>query len=443
MKRLLVLFPTSWDAPQLEACRAAWEGRYEILWGAPPDEDCRWDFDALGYIDQLAGAAAPPFDGVLTSSDYPGAAVAAGVARARGLPGPSPRAVLTAAHKHASRRVQQRAVPAATPRFALVDPRRPEAALPELAFPCFVKPVKGSFSLHARRVDSLDELLAFFAAPAIQEFARFYGAIFDRLCARYTRIATPARCFIAEELVDGLQVTVEGFAHGDRVTVLGVVDSVLHPVTRSFVRFDYPSALPPEVQRRMEAVTTRVVTALGLRDTLFNVELTYRPDTGALFVLEVNPRICGQFADLYQKVDGTHGYEVALALAAGLVPRWHRGEGRYRRAASFPLRRFEPARVERAPGPAQVAAAEALFPQTRVWVETAAGLELADFADGNDGASARYGVVNLGADSAEEMAARFAIVEERLGFRFAPLPGGAETWRQEREPCPERRPSST
>jgi hypothetical protein len=197
------------------------------------------------------------------------------------------------------------------------------------------------------------------------------------------------------------------------------VDSTLHE-GGSFARFDYPSALPGRVQERMAAIARRVVAALGLDATLWNIEMMYDAAADRVAIVEVNPRVCGQFADLYQKVDGTHSYEIALALCTGRAPRTARGAGRYAAAASFPLRVFEPTAVDAAPGPEAIAAAERVFDQTLVWSECRAGEELRDFAN-EDGASQRYAVLNLGGASRGELAARCAVVQERLGYRLRPL----------------------
>jgi hypothetical protein len=214
---------------------------------------------------------------------------------------------------------------------------------------------------------------------------------------------------------------VEGWSAGGEIEVLGVVDSVLHPTTRSFLRFDYPSSLPPEVVGRMEEVTRRVIAHLGLEPSLFNVEMIWDPASDRLAILEINPRLCGQFADLYEKVDGTNGYEVALALAAGERPRARRRKGAFAVAASVPLRVFEPVRVAAAPGDAECRAAEALHPATLVWNEVAAGDELGDFLRLEDGQSHRYGVINLGAGDREDLLGRARQVLDRLGYRFEPL----------------------
>jgi hypothetical protein len=207
--------------------------------------------------------------------------------------------------------------------------------------------------------------------------------------------------------------------------VIGIVDSTLHP-NGSFARFDYPSRLPRAVQQRMADVARRVVPALGLERTLFNIELMLDRESDRIQIVEVNPRICGQFADLYQKVDGTNGYELALSLCTGRKPRIEPGRGEFAAAASLPLRVFEPMRVLAAPDARDVSAAEALFPQTLVWSECTAGEELADFEVDEDGGSHRYAVVNLGGASRVQIGERCEAVEARLGFRMQPLRGTAD-----------------
>lgn len=165
----------------------------------------------------------------------------------------------------------------------------------------------------------------------------------------------------------------------------------------------------------------RVVAELGLDRTLFNIEMTWEAATDRIAIVEVNPRLCGQFADLYQKVDGTSGYEVALDLATGGDPRPRRGAGPYAAAASFPLRVFAPARVTAAPDAAALARAEALHPGTLVWSECAPGDALADFDVDEDGASHRYAVVNLGGADRGDLDARLAEVRDALGYAMAPL----------------------
>jgi ATP-grasp domain len=418
--RVLVVLATHWDARQLDACRDAWGEAVEPCFPEPDDVTCPSDFDVLGFIDRAVAGELGRIDGVMSSSDYPGATVAAAIATRLGLPGPRPECVIGASHKYYSRLAQRRAAPEAVPRFALVDPASPGAPAP-LPFPFFVKPVKGAFSVLARRVDDAETLARLLASPAVREFTGDYMRIFNRLVAALTPFEVDGRWFLAEELVSGRLVTVEGFVCEGETELLGIVDSGLHAGTGSFERFDYPSSLPADVQARMADVARRVVRELGLDRSPFNIEMVWRQDTDRIAIIEVNPRLCGQFADLYQKVDGTHGYAVALDLCRGRRPRVVRGAGPYAAAASFPLRVYAPARVCSAPDAAGIARVEALFPGTLVWSECAAGDELADFEVDEDGASHRYAVVNLGAASREDLDARLATVRERLGYELAPL----------------------
>jgi len=417
VRDVLSVFETHWDRKQIAACGEGVHSRFAVHFPPPADADCEADLDVLAFIDRQAADARVA--GVLSSSDYPGAAVAAAIASRLGLPGPRPERVLESAHKWYSRIAQREVAPEAVPAFELIDPRRPHSL--SLAFPCFVKPVKGSFSVLARRVSSQSELEAFLSSPVVSELGAGYLRIFDVLRESLTSLEVSGRHFIAEELLLGDLVTVEGFACDGEFSLLGIVDSILHPETRSFVRFDYPSRLPDAVQRRMIDIAARIASRLGLERTLLNIEMTWDAARDRIGVIEVNPRLCGQFADLYQKVDGVSGYEIALELCTGAHPRLARRRGRHAFASSVPLRVFEPVHVSRAPESADVAAAEALFADTLVWSECRSGDVLSDFERGEDGQSHRYAVINLGAPDPASLAQRFAAIRERLGYVFAPL----------------------
>lgn len=431
-RRVLVLFETQWDRKQLAACADRWRARTEFVFPEPDDVECPSDFDPDAYVAAAVGGEFGTIDGVLSSSDYPGATIAAAIATGLGLPGPQPERVLVASHKYYSRLAQRDVVPESVPRFALLDPRRPEDP-PPLPLPFFAKPVKGAFSVLARRIGDERELRAFLESPAVREFGRDYLAIFNRMLARYTAHEIDGHWFLAEELLYGQLVTVEGYVCDGTVEVFGIVDSTLHP-NGSFARFDYPSALPAAAQARMANIAERVVEALGLERCLFNIEMMYDASTDRAWIVELNPRICGQFADLYQKVDGTNTYEIALALCTGTRPRIEKGRGRYPAAASFPLRVFEPMHVLEAPSDGEVTAAEALFPQTLVWSECNAGEHLADFDVDEDGGSHRYAVINAGGSSREELGQRCAAVESRLHYRMGPLGPGRRSSHPPEEP---------
>ncbi len=386
----------------------------------PFDHECPWDFDVLGFLEGQV-AEGRDVDGIFSSSDYPGAIVAAAVSERLGLPGPSAASILRSAHKYYSRIAQREAAPESTPWFELVDPKLPRGGLTGLHFPCFIKPVKGAFSVMSGRLDSGDDLDSFLSKPALAEFLTQYVFLFNRLVRGLSDLEHSGNHFIVEDLLKGRQVTVEGFATENAVEILGIVDSVRHPGTRSFVRFDYPSTLSRRVQARMREVAVSVVRELKLKHTLFNIEMMYDLRRDRVFIVEVNPRMCGQFADLYEKVDGRSGYDVALALAVGEPPPPKIEKTGYRVASSFPMRIFEPARVADAPSLEQIAEVEQRFEGTRIWPESAKGDVLDDFESLEDGRSFRYAVINLAAANWDALFLRFDEMTRALGYRFEPL----------------------
>lgn len=418
-ERVLIVFPTQWDANQLQACRPAWEERFEVELATPADGDCDWDFDIFGFMEDCL--AKPGIDGVMSSSDYPGATVAGAIASGRGLPGPRPERVIACSHKYASRELQQRVVPEAVPRYELLDPENLQ--IPSFGFPCFVKPVKGAFSMMSGRFDSMQALRDFFERDCMRDFRMQYVHLFNQLVRRFTNLRHDGTWFLAEELLRGQQVTVEGFVGPAGIDILGIVDSETHPETGSFLCFSFPSRLPNPVQQRMHDIARRLVSASGCTQMFFNIEMIHDPASDRIGVVEVNPRLCGQFADLYEKVLGVNSYVLALELATGGTPRLPNARnvrGTHDSAASFPLRVFQPVRVERAPGEAELHAARALFPGTLIWPECGTGDVLEDFA-AEDGRSCRYAVVNLGGSNRRELEERLELVLECLGYSLAPL----------------------
>src|SRR6185503_5260030 len=191
--------------------------------------------------------------------------------------------------------------------------------------------------------------------------------------------------------------------------------------------FHYPSHLPPAVQERMGRVACDVAVALGLERTLFNVEFFHDAARERVTLIEVNPRLCGQFGDLYANVDGTSGFELALALACGDSPSVRRGAGPYRAAASIPLRAFRTTRLLRAPSAEEQRAAARRFPGTLVWSECRNDDVLRVASDVEDGQSVRYGVVNLGGADRDDIQARLAAIVHDLAFEFVPLDDAGST----------------
>jgi len=329
MRDILVICPQERDLNAIAA--AGLEERYRVHY-AGSDLDQLDSFDPRAFLEESAGF---PADGVVGSKDR-SALLAALLAERRGLPGPTPKALAAFQHKPTSRALQARVAPWAVPRFAPLG-----AELP-FAFPFFVKPVVGRLSQNALRVDGPADLLG------LQEI--------DSYTTRYAQIAElagldgdAAHGFLAEELLEGMEVTYEGYVHRGRVTTIGVTDSVKYPGTNSFERFEYPTILSEARQAEIEEIAARVVPAHGFDGGFFNLEL-FVPDEGPARIIEVNGRLASQFAPLVQALHGRSTYDALFELACGHDPRWRTGRPNGV-GVSYCLRVFEDAFVDGAPDP--------------------------------------------------------------------------------------------
>ena len=141
-------------------------------------------------------------------------------------------------------------------------------------------------------------------------------------------------------------------------------------------------------------------------------------DAGAA-VLLINPRMASQFADLYEKLDGTSSYTVLLDIAQDRAPRFMRRQGRCGFAASFVLRSFEDHIVTALPAKADLDQLARLYPDIRIELHATVGRKLSD--EFQDGRSYRYGIVNLGGRDRPDVLEQFEACRESLGIALQPI----------------------
>ncbi|HET8606642.1 MAG TPA: ATP-grasp domain-containing protein [Gaiellaceae bacterium] len=324
MRDLLIVCPS----PRDRAAAAGVEGYRVRTVGRDADEG---GFDPAAILRE---ADALPADGVVGSKDR-SALLAALVAARRGLPGPAPAAVLRCQHKPSARALEAAAAPEAVPAYAELDGTLPFPP------PFFVKPVVGRLSHGSFRLDRAEQL----PAPLVDA----YRESFARMAALAGLDGLRFDGHLAEQLVDGAEVTLEGYVHAGEVVLVDATDSVFYPGTRSFQRFECPSRLPPGRLEELAALARRVVGALSLEGAFFNVELAV-PARGAPRLIEVNARIASQFAPLVQATQGRSTYDALFALACGDDPDWQAREPEGV-AVSWVIRVFADARVEAVPEP--------------------------------------------------------------------------------------------
>jgi hypothetical protein len=411
--RVLVLFPNAWDRVQLGKPR--YQGAYDFIYEGDdffkfPGTLKLITFDACGYIEALAERYRGRIDGVLSTDEYVGAIIAAGVARELGLPGGDPARIIEAQHKYYSRLTQHRLEIAGTPDATLI----PLAGADERAlagrFPMFVKPAKGTFSLFAKLCPDFAALARHLDFGVFERLAlRRVTKPFNDLLRRYTDFPHDANWFVGETPLTGDQVTVDGFVDRGHVQIMGIVDSVMFVGTQTFERFEYPSRLPPPVQERMVEMTRRFVAGLGIPHGQFNVELFYDRARDRLAIIEINPRLSYQFADLYEYVDGSNTYDVLLDLTLGRPTSFAHRAGEFKKSASFVLRTFRGRRLRSVPSEREQEQFRARYQEATLKIYGDAGQSLK--SEMRAMGSYRYGIVNVAANSLLDL---FAIHEDAI-----------------------------
>jgi hypothetical protein len=378
--------------------------------------------DLLASAQDRLAAFAGPIDAIIGFWDFPVSAMLP-LLRARcGLFTGPVEEVVMCEHKYWSRLIQ-RAVIDEYPRFGLVDPFRDSEPPAGVRFPMWVKPVKSFSSLLAFRVSNCDEFLC--ALAKIRARIDWVGDPFDAFLSRVDLPAEIAgiggRFCLAEEAATGRQVTVEGYRYRGEVVIYGVVDSVRYDNCSSFRRYQYPSSLPASVCVRMADLTRRVVEAIGLERTTFNVEYFWDADTDAIVLLEINPRHSQSHATLFEDVDGMANHQVALRLALDRDPQFPSGTGPLAVSAKCFVRSFSDGVVRRFPGRKEIEDIEATVSGASVDVAVRAGDRLSALR-GQDSYSYELARVYLGASDEAELTAKFEQVEAALSFEIEPVP---------------------
>jgi hypothetical protein len=331
---VLLVCPQERDLAAIEV--AGLSARYEVI-PAGADLDTAFRFDAPAYLDDWE---AVDVDGVVGTKDR-STLLAALLAERKGLPGLSLQALVACQHKPSSRALQCRVAPEATPAFATLDGADELPMQP----PFFVKPVVGRLSQGAATINSAADLRR---VPRTSAYQRAYADL-----ARLVGLPPQAvHGLLAEELMSGAEVTLEGYSHGGRVTVIGVTDSVKYPGHSSFERFEYPTSLGPRRRAELGRLTEKLIPALGFDGGFFNIEF-FVPATGPARIIEVNGRIASQFAPLVQELHGRSTYDALFALACGDDPAWSAEEPEGV-AISYCVRVFEDSLVTAVPEPEDV-----------------------------------------------------------------------------------------
>ena len=420
LPRVGLLFGYDWDADGFAALgdRARFDHAGFDLFTFPSNAHLI-HFDLQRFARrQAARGRRLGWSAVVSHHEQFGALAAALVAEELGLPGATPESVLAAQHKLHARQVLQRVAPDNTVDCCALDVRYGEDIPAGLAYPAFVKPVKAAFSVLAREVHSRDEL------QAHTRFGRRELWVIRRLVEPFERVlqqrlpqAGTAHSLMLEELLPLAtpQFNLDGWVWRGQAQMLGVVDAIMYPGTQAFMRWEHPSRLELRVHQRALDVAQKFLAAVGYTHGFFNMEFFHDPASDRLSVIEFNPRLASQFADLYRRVQGRDAHAMSLALALGQDPAsLPRSQPTAGAAASQVYRSFDPTAHVRMPDADQLARMAQAFPDARLFVYPKAGHSLA--RDFKWLGSYRHGIVHLGGRDAADLRERTVRASQMLGW---------------------------
>lgn len=420
-KRTLVLFNYDWDAVGFaSAAKSLGELQPAVagfdLFSFPSNAHLAW-FDIEKFVDKLAlRAAKEGWTAVVSHHEQFGALAAAMLAEKMGWPGTSVNAVLACQHKLYARKVLQRVCPEVNINALLLDTQYGGDIPDGLNYPLFIKPVKAAFSVLARVVHSREELVAHTRFDRWELWViRHLVEPFERVFQKRLGPSQSAHRMMVEDTVNAAQFNLDGYVWKGQAAMFGVVDAVMYPGTQAFMRWDFPSVLPTQVQQRALEVAQKFLSAIGFEHGMFNMEFFHDPATDKLMVIEFNPRMASQFSDLYQRVGGLDLHACSMAMARGRHPdSVAKTPATAGVASSLVYRSFRPGEHCPMPNAAQTARFLEEFPD---------GLVLPFPKDPGSTArdfkwlgSYRYGIVHLGGRDAADLKRRTDHASAVLGW---------------------------
>lgn len=319
-------------------------------------------------------------DAVASYFDFPGTVLVPILASRFNLPAPSLEAVLKCEHKYWSRLEQRKVIAEHIPQFRAFDPFDEEAySKLGLLPPFWIKPIKSFRSFLAFHINDERQFKA--VMPFCREKVGFMCQPFQHLMSRFgapAEIADMTESFVAETPIGGWQCTLEGYSYQGQVYVYGVVDSVREQDSSSFARYEYPSALPLEIQHRMIDLARLAVRQFGLENSPFNAEFFYDQTSDQVWFLELNPRVSQAHSDIFEKVLGVSHLSVMVDLALGRKPKPMERQGSFNVAGHFMLRTVESGRVLRVPSAEAINRLKQRQPGTEVKIAVKPGQHLKD-----------------------------------------------------------------
>ena len=360
-----------------------------------------------------------PIDAIVGYTDFPVSTMVPILCERYGVPGPSLESVIKCEHKYWSRLEQYKSVPEYIPDFHKFNPFAddPLAEIP-LQFPFWVKPVKSTASQLGFRINNKKDF-----QDAIEVIRRKIGQFrpFDFLMNSLQlpeEIADVNSSFcVAEQIIGGRQCTLEGYAHNGKIRTYGIVDSIRDANRTTFSRYQYPSSLPKNVQKKMAEITEKTISYAGFDNSAFNVEFYWNEKDNKIWLLEINTRIPQSHSDLFDKVDGFSNHYYMIKAALGEDPGLPKGKGEFNIAGKFFLREYKDKLITAVPSREDLVNLNYNLPGTLVDFQGQAGMKLSEIPE-QDSYSYAIAFIYLGAENQKALREKYKEVIKSMKIEY-------------------------
>lgn len=423
MKNIFVFGADKFNLAQMQALESAKNYRFHDLFShqqvkTGPEYPVKKLYEgALAQLEQFPGSV----DAIVGYWDFPVSTLLPLLRQPYGLASPSYEAVLKCEHKYWCRLEQKRSVPEYIPDFCAVNPfaHHPEQAV-TVKYPFWIKPVKAASSHLGFMVRNDEEF-----EHAIQVIRRKIFRLAEPFNYMLEFADLPEEvaavdgnhCIVESIISRGRQCTLEGYVYQDEVTVYGVVDSIREGQHRSsFSRYQYPSTIPPGVQKEMIAVTARFLKHIRFNSGPFNIEFYWEQSKQShdkIWLLEINTRISKSHCPLFRDVDGATHQKVMLELALGQKPDFPYRQGKYKVAAKFMWRIDQDAYVKHVPTEQELNTLLQKFPGVDIQLHIHEGMYLSELSD-QDSYSYEIAVIFLGGNDQKELLQKYRDVQQAM-----------------------------
>ncbi|HMA85375.1 MAG TPA: ATP-grasp domain-containing protein [Desulfosalsimonadaceae bacterium] len=360
------------------------------------------------------------YDGIVGTHDS-SAIIAAIVAQETGKRFASVDAVINCQNKYLCRRIQKQVVPEHAPNYAIALDylRNPD----RLQAPFFIKPARSNISFGTHKVEHPPALENYITRESI-DIARYNQYYLDALSHRpsYQHAMNIATCnsFLCEDFIEGTQVTVDGYIFDGEINFFGVTKAYYYPETNSFFYHAFPHQFSAELEEKIQNALVRLIPAVGIDNSFFNVELRADEANNTFKIIEINSRIAFQFAKTIEAVRGFDPLHLLCDVAVGKKPdMFPVNENRFKYCYNFELHHFSDARILQTPTQSAYEEIRLKYPEVYIRNLIHESLNLSDFKHNPD--SFRYGVVDVPGNNHEEIMEKYEDVVSMLGYKFAAI----------------------